>query len=122
MADIFSTPFNPTYPSKNAHAAHDFEIQTSAREMVGRRADGSSVPIDIAMSEFDGPDGSLHIALVRDITEQKSMQSQLIQASKLATVGEKVALNFEAPKITLFDETTGLALRSSLNHEVLAYG
>ena len=80
-----------TYPSKNAHAAHDFEIQTSAREMVGRRADGSSVPIDIAMSEFDGPDGSLHIALVRDITEQKSMQSQLIQASKLATVGEMAA-------------------------------
>lgn len=80
-----------TYPSKTAHAAHDHEIQTSAREMVGRRADGSNVPIDIAMSEFDGPDGSLHIALVRDITEQKSLQSQLIQASKLATVGEMAA-------------------------------
>lgn len=80
-----------TYPSKTAHAAHNFEIQTSAREMMGRRADGSSVPIDIAMSEFDGPDGSLHIALVRDITEQKSLQSQLIQASKLATVGEMAA-------------------------------
>lgn len=80
-----------TYPSKTTHAAHDSEIQTSAREMMGRRADGSTVPIDIAMSEFDGPNGSLHIALVRDITEQKSLQSQLIQASKLATVGEMAA-------------------------------
>ena len=81
----------PTYPGKSTQAAHVVDIQTSAREMVGRRADGSTVPIDIAMSEFDGPDGSLHIALVRDITEQKSLQSQLIQASKLATVGEMAA-------------------------------
>lgn len=80
-----------TYPGKSSQAAHVVDIQTSAREMVGRRADGSTVPIDIAMSEFDGPDGSLHIALVRDITEQKSLQSQLIQASKLATVGEMAA-------------------------------
>ncbi|MBO6784318.1 MAG: ATP-binding protein, partial [Alphaproteobacteria bacterium] len=33
----------------------------------------------------------LHIALVRDIRDQKSLQSQLIQASKLATVGEMAA-------------------------------
>jgi multiple sugar transport system ATP-binding protein len=45
-----------------------------------------------------------------------------IDSTQRATVGEKVALNFEAPKITLFDETTGLALRSSLNHEVFAHG
>jgi multiple sugar transport system ATP-binding protein len=45
-----------------------------------------------------------------------------IDSAQIATVGENVALNFEAPKITLFDETTGLALRSSLNHEVLAHG
>ncbi|MBT5571331.1 MAG: PAS domain S-box protein [Alphaproteobacteria bacterium] len=80
-----------TYPSKSSHAAHDTEIQTSAREMVGLRKDDTSVPIDIAMSEFAGPEGSMHIALIRDITEQKSLQSQLIQASKLATVGEMAA-------------------------------
>ncbi len=45
-----------------------------------------------------------------------------IDSVQTATVGENVALNFEAPKITLFDETTGLALRSSLNREVLAHG
>jgi|OM-RGC.v1.004303865 multiple sugar transport system ATP-binding protein len=45
-----------------------------------------------------------------------------IDSAQTATVGENVALNFEAPKITLFDETTGLALRSSLNREVLAHG
>ncbi len=72
-------------------ASSDSGLQFSAREMVGRRKDGSSVPIDVAMSEFEGPEGELHIALVRDITEQKSLQSQLVQASKLATVGEMAA-------------------------------
>lgn len=80
-----------TYPSKKSQAGHSSDVPTSAREMVGQRKDGSTVPIDIAMSEFDGPVGALHIALVRDITEQKSLQSQLIQASKLATVGEMAA-------------------------------
>jgi multiple sugar transport system ATP-binding protein len=37
-------------------------------------------------------------------------------------VGEKVGLGFKAPAVTLFDETTGRALRSELNEEVLANG
>lgn len=80
-----------TYPGKQTQSAHTPDVPTSAREMVGLRKDGTTVPIDIAMSEFEGPDGAMHIALVRDITEQKSLQSQLIQASKLATVGEMAA-------------------------------
>jgi PAS domain S-box-containing protein len=80
-----------SYSTDQAHTAHDPQMQLSAREMVGRRRDGTTVPIDIAMSEFDGPEGAMHIALVRDISEQKSLQSQLIQASKLATVGKMAA-------------------------------
>ena len=80
-----------TYAQKGTVTSESAGPQLSAREMVGQRKDGSTVPIDIAMSDFKGPKGQLHIALVRDITEQKSLQSQLIQASKLATVGEMAA-------------------------------
>lgn len=45
-----------------------------------------------------------------------------IDSSQIAKVGEKVGLGFEAPKITLFEETGGRALRSRLNTEVLAHG
>ena len=45
-----------------------------------------------------------------------------IDSTQVATVGEKVGLSFEAPKITLFDEANGRALRSHLNHEVLVNG
>ena len=45
-----------------------------------------------------------------------------IDSAQMATVGEKVGLSFDAPKVTLFDTSTGQALRSELNHEVLAHG
>ena len=45
-----------------------------------------------------------------------------IDSAQVARVGETVGLTFEAPKVTLFDTATGLALRSELNNEVLANG
>ena len=45
-----------------------------------------------------------------------------IDSGQTATVGEKVGLNFDARRITLFDEGNGQALRSDLNHEVLSHG
>ncbi|WP_432817294.1 ABC transporter ATP-binding protein [Sulfitobacter sp. JB4-11] len=45
-----------------------------------------------------------------------------IDSTQVATVGEKVGLSFEAPKITLFDDATGAALVSELNEKVLAHG
>ncbi|MEP4379270.1 MAG: PAS domain S-box protein [Alphaproteobacteria bacterium] len=80
-----------TYPSPSGSSDVGPRPQFSTREMIGIRRDQSKVPIEVAMTQFDGPAGTMHISLVRDITEQKSLQSQLTQASKLATVGEMAA-------------------------------
>ncbi|MEM8980046.1 MAG: ABC transporter ATP-binding protein [Pseudomonadota bacterium] len=45
-----------------------------------------------------------------------------VDSGQVAKVGEKIGLSFEAPRVTLFDETTGRALRSELNEGVLAHG
>ena len=45
-----------------------------------------------------------------------------VPSGQVATVGEKVGLGFDARTITLFDKSTGLALRSELNNEVLSHG
>jgi multiple sugar transport system ATP-binding protein len=45
-----------------------------------------------------------------------------ISSAQSAKVGEIVGLTFDAPKVTLFDEASGRALRSELNDEVLAHG
>lgn len=61
------------------------------REMTGRRLDGSLFPMDVAVTSVELPGRWLQIAIIRDISEQKALQSQLFQASKLATVGEMAA-------------------------------
>ncbi|MEP2642561.1 ABC transporter ATP-binding protein [Roseobacter sp.] len=45
-----------------------------------------------------------------------------VPAGQVATVGENIGLRFKPDTITLFDETTGGALRSALNEGSLAHG
>jgi len=80
-----------TYQSASGSSDVGPRPQFSTREMIGIHRDQSRVPIEMAMTQFESPTGTMHISLVRDITEQKSLQSQLTQASKLATVGEMAA-------------------------------
>jgi len=80
-----------TYQSASGNSDAGPRPQFSTREMIGIHQDQSRIPIEVAMTQFESPHGTMHISLVRDITEQKSLQSQLTQASKLATVGEMAA-------------------------------
>ena len=45
-----------------------------------------------------------------------------IDSARTASVGDRVGLGFDAATVTLFDETSGRALRSELNEKVLAHG
>ena len=45
-----------------------------------------------------------------------------IDSSQVASVGEKVGLSFASSKVSLFDEASGRALLSELNHRVLHHG
>ncbi|MEO0402224.1 MAG: ABC transporter ATP-binding protein [Pseudomonadota bacterium] len=45
-----------------------------------------------------------------------------IDSTQVARVGEQVSLSFNAPKVTLFDKSSGHALRSELNEKVLSHG
>jgi multiple sugar transport system ATP-binding protein len=45
-----------------------------------------------------------------------------VPSTQVAKVGETIGLGFRPDTVTLFNETTGRALRSELNDEVLAHG
>lgn len=49
------------------------------REVVGRRKDGSTFPMDLAVSEFMLGERRLFTGIVRDITERKRMEQELRQ-------------------------------------------
>ena len=52
------------------------------REVVGRRKDGSTFPMDLAVSEFRLGDERYFTGIVRDITERKRAEAELREAEE----------------------------------------
>jgi two-component system sensor kinase FixL len=61
------------------------------REVIGKRKDGTSFPVYIAVSEVHFGDEIKFTGIVRDLTEFKQMQEKLLQTQSLATIGEMAA-------------------------------
>jgi PAS domain S-box-containing protein len=58
----------------------------SRREVVGRRKDGSLVPIELSLSEVSN--GKLRFtAIMRDLTERKRLEEEIFQSQKLEAIG-----------------------------------
>jgi len=52
------------------------------REVVGLKKDGTTIPIDLAVSEVKGPEKHLFVGIIRDISEQKYLEKALVMASE----------------------------------------
>jgi diguanylate cyclase (GGDEF)-like protein/PAS domain S-box-containing protein len=73
-------------PDRSAHdeyirrytsTGHGRIIGVGPREVIGRRKNGSTFPMDLAISEMRHDDGPRFVGIVRDITERKRAQEQL---------------------------------------------
>ena len=61
------------------------------RQVTGLRKDGTEFPMDLAVSEVPLKDKRLFTGIVRDVTERKRLEEQLVQSAKLAAVGKLVS-------------------------------
>jgi PAS domain S-box-containing protein len=67
------------------------QIIGTYREVVGRRKDGTTFPMELGVSELIHDDGFVFIGSVRDITLRKSLEGQLAHAQKLESIGHLAA-------------------------------
>lgn len=58
------------------------------RQVTGRRKDGSEFPMELSVGEFTDEGVRRFTGVVRDITERKHLEEQLLQAQKMESVGQ----------------------------------
>jgi two-component system sensor kinase FixL len=65
------------------------------RIVVGRRKDGETFPMELAVGEFSSPSGNFFTGFVRDLTERQEaerriedLQTELLHASRLSVMGQ----------------------------------
>jgi diguanylate cyclase (GGDEF)-like protein/PAS domain S-box-containing protein len=84
--DVLGRPFtmliNPVYHEKNEPEMSFFDVQGEARtdrgiESRGLRRDGTDVPIELSLSNWQTATGTFYTVIVRDISERKIYEDKL---------------------------------------------
>ncbi len=95
--EIVGQPLTRLMP-EHSRAAHERELArylaTEQPRVIGRtveleglRKDGSEFPVDLALSSWRTEEGLFFSAIIRDITERKSLEEQLRQSQKMDAIG-----------------------------------
>jgi len=93
IASFIQFPGRSTLPAgQEASLRGEIRAMVGAqRELTGFRTDGSAFPIELSLSEMPLDDGTLYIATVRDVTEEKLRKSEALRTGQLAAIGELAA-------------------------------
>jgi hypothetical protein len=68
--------------------AHTGRIVGRGRELVGLRGDGTTFPLELAVSSFILDGRHFFTGVVRDMTKQRTLEEQLQQAQKMQAIGQ----------------------------------
>lgn len=83
MPELFHTERNEYVPN-NLSTEKEKIIGVGRREVLGRRKDGSEFPLEIGIAETKKGGEKLCIGILRDITERKKAEEEILQAKEQA--------------------------------------
>jgi len=97
-SEILGTPLTRVMPSqyRSAHAAGMHRLSSGqaprvlgkTRELEGLRKDGTTFPIELSLSTWTVQGTRYFTGIVRDITERREKEVQLLQAQKMDVLGQ----------------------------------
>jgi PAS domain S-box-containing protein len=99
-------------------APHDQEYQAVGvgREVVGRRADGTAFPLDIAVGEMRTGEGRAFITIVHDLTERKRAEAERLQLQEQIIGAQAAALaELSTPLIPISDSVLAMPLIGAID-------
>jgi len=90
---LIPAPYHQRHKEQLAQylAGYKTTISGLSREVSGQRKDGTTFPLDLAVSEVSLGNRRIFTGIFRDITERKRLEGQLAQAQKLESVGQLAA-------------------------------
>jgi PAS domain S-box-containing protein len=90
VTDLMPSPFRDEHHQYliNYLTTGKRKIIGIGREVVGLRKDGSTFPMYLAVGEAYAGNQRLFTGIVRDLTERKRLEEQLIQAQRVEAIGE----------------------------------
>jgi two-component system CheB/CheR fusion protein len=98
----------------DSRATEERRPHTLIREVIGRRRDGSTLPIDLALSEFHAGSRRLLTGIIHDISERKMLQQELlsIAAAEQRRIGQDLHDD-------IGQELTGLTMKAETLMEIV---
>ncbi len=90
---FFPEPDNKAHDKRiiNYLNSIDEKIVDFGRETVGRRKDDTVFPLRFAIREFFLGERRMFAGYIHDLTEQKTLQEQILQSERLAVIGKMAA-------------------------------
>jgi PAS domain S-box-containing protein len=73
---------------ENYRKTRERKIIGIGREVVGRRKDGSTFPMELSVGEAKQQGEASFVGIIHDLTARKRTEEQLVQAQKMETVGQ----------------------------------
>lgn len=72
----------------NDMSAGDAKVIGVGREVQGLRKDGTTIPLDLAVTEFRLDDQRQYVWIMRDVSEKKALEARIRQSQKMEAFGQ----------------------------------